>query len=81
MTQDTPYSSHYTAGAKARFAEANNADAWLIAYAMVYDYTIVTFETYTPEKKSEIKIPVVCKKFGVECINLHEFMRRMNVRL
>ncbi len=81
MTQDPPYISHYLTSAKANFARASNADAWLVAYAKVFDYTIVTFETYNSEEKKNIKIPVVCKEFGVDCINLHEFMRQMRMIL
>lgn len=81
MTQEPPYKSHYKTSAKARFAEATNADAWLVAYAKVFNLTIVTFEKYTAEEKKNIKIPVVCREFGVDYINLHEFMRRMKMRI
>lgn len=81
MTQDTPYMSHYSTSAKADFARGSNADAWLVAYAKIFNYTIVTFETYDPNNKKNIKIPVVCKEFGVDYINLHEFMRRMQMIL
>ncbi len=81
MTQDPPHISHYSTSAKANFARASNADAWLVAYAKVFNHTIVTFETYNSEEKKNIKIPVVCKEFGVDYINLHEFMRRMRMIL
>lgn len=81
MTQDVPYNSHYRNSAKSRFAESNNADAWLVAYAIAYNFTVVTFEKYEPSGKKNIKIPVVCREFGVECINLYEFMRRQNMVL
>lgn len=81
MTQEAPYKSHYRTSAKAIFARASNADAWLVAYAKIFDYTIVTFETYEPKNKRNIKIPVVCKEFGVDCINLYEFLRRMEIKL
>jgi len=81
MTQDAPYATSYSKSAKARFAEVNNADAWQVAFAQVNNLTIVTFETYTPDERKNIKIPVVCKEFGVHYINLHEFMRRVSMKL
>lgn len=62
----------------------DKADPWLIAVASIDNYTIVTLETRdsnlsanNPTRK-EPKIPDVCDYFGVECINLFDFMRREN---
>lgn len=51
--------SQFTDAAKEEFAR--NADAWLIAYSMAKGYTLVTQETYKPDTKKRILIPVVCE--------------------
>lgn len=58
--QDHP---EYSELAKRRFAEG--ADGWLIACAIVVDYTVVTNERSAPRSKRSIKIPDVCNKFEV----------------
>src|SRR5699024_8391138 len=70
---------HFTDAAKEEFAR--NADAWLIAYSMAKGYTLVTHETYKPETKRRILIPVVCKTFGVDYVNTFEMLRKLKVKL
>jgi hypothetical protein len=72
--------SQYSQSAKDEFATYENADAWIIAYATVYNYKVVTFEKYEPNSK-QIKIPNVCEKFNVECIDLFDFMRNVQLSL
>lgn len=71
--------SHFTDAAKDEFAR--NADAWLIAYSMAKGYTLVTHETYKPETKKRILIPVVCKQFGVNYVNTFEMLKKLEVQL
>lgn len=70
---------HFTDAAKEEFAR--NADAWLIAYSMAKRYTLVTHETYKPETKRRILIPVVCKTFGIDYVNTFEMLRKLKVKL
>jgi hypothetical protein len=49
------------------------ADPFVIALAKIKKYAVVTQETYN-------RMPSVCQKIGVECINLEEFLKRENLR-
>lgn len=71
--------SHFTDAAKDEFAR--KADAWLVAYSMSRGYTLVTHETYKPETKRRILIPVVCKEFGVNYVNTFEMLKKLEVQL
>lgn len=60
----------------------SGADPYLIAYAIKHDLEIITNETYTneekyndPKNKIKIKIPNVCKKFGVPYKMLWKFLQ------
>ncbi|MDV0445211.1 hypothetical protein MmiAt1_07680 [Methanimicrococcus sp. At1] len=62
------------------------ADPWLIAAACVYGYTVVTFElpnnNLSPANQSrKIKIPDVCRPFGIQYCNLYEMMRELSIKL
>lgn len=64
--------------AKSEFS--NVADSWLIAYAIAYDYTIVTHEKYNPHQRNKILIPNVCKEFGVKYVDTFDMLRQLNFR-
>jgi hypothetical protein len=49
----------------------NNADPFVIAKAACENRTVVTMETLKP---NGVKIPNICKHFGVKCLSLEEFM-------
>lgn len=68
-------SAHYNEAALNEFLDANEADAWLIAYAMQNGSRIVTHETSEPNRKSKVKIPDVCSPFGISCVNTIEMFR------
>ena len=52
------------------------ADYFLIALALQEQYTIVTQEARTQAlAKNRIKIPNVCERLGIECIDIVEFLR------
>jgi len=60
----------------------SGADPYLIAYAMKHGFELITNETYTneekynnPNNKLKIKIPNVCKKFGVSYKMLWKFLQ------
>ncbi len=63
----------FTAANKAEFLA--KADFQLVAYALGNNFTVVTRETgnYDPRMK-RVKIPVVCKEFGVKCKTLFEML-------
>jgi len=73
--------SQYTDAAKAEFARVDNADAWVVVYAMVKGYIVVTQEVSHPNSKRKIFIPDVCQAFGVQYIDTFEMMRRLGIRL
>ena len=68
----------FTEAAKAEFLDA--ADGWVAAYASVHNATVVTLETYDANIKRKVKLPNVCRQFGVECINTFEMLRRLGVQ-
>lgn len=68
------------------WASANIADPWLIAAAIVNDFTIITAEVpsgglsrKTPNKYA--KIPDVAKAFRVKTNNLFYMMRQLEIRI
>jgi hypothetical protein len=73
--------SQYTFAAKREFAEAENADAWVVAYAKAKGCVVVTQEKPAPQSKRKVKIPDVCNAFGVMWIDTFVMMRRLGIRL
>ena len=53
------------------FRGGRNADPFVIARAAVEAATVVTLEKMTP---NAARIPNICRHFGVDCMNLEEFM-------
>lgn len=75
-------SGHYLPNALAEFLDADEADAWLIAYALV-DTTgiiLVTHELSEPNRKNKVKIPDVCISNGVQFCNTIEMLRQLGER-
>jgi len=68
----------YTSAAKADFAKG--ADGWVISFARVNSYVVVTQEVYSPEIKRKVPIPNVCREFDVECIDTFNMLRELNIR-
>ncbi len=75
--------NHYNRNAIDDFMKVDNADPWLIAFALIdkSNYTIVTFEKPNPTRKNKIQIPNVCQEFGVECCDLYDMLKNLNFRL
>ena len=63
----------FAQAAKDEFAQA--ADPWLVAYAGAYGMTLVTQETSAPLSRNNVKIPDVCRKFGVPWQNTFEMLK------
>ena len=51
------------------------ADPWLIAKAMVTGAVVVTHESLVSDNTKKVKVPNICKQFGVSCINTFDFLR------
>jgi hypothetical protein len=71
--------SQFTDAAKAQFADA--ADGWLIAYALAKNCVVVTHEQYDQNIKRKVKIPNVCRAFGVRYVDTFQMMRELKVRI
>ena len=56
------------------------ADGWLIAHAMNGDGIVVTQES-DRSHKSKIKIPTICKVFGVQCMNTYQMLGALGAKL
>lgn len=70
--------SDYLETAKHDFAEADNADAWIVAYAKAKGCTVITDERFNENIKRRIPIPNVCRKVDVKCLNTFGMLRRLN---
>lgn len=66
---------------KTHFAQDNVADSFLVAKALNCGYTIVTYETSVGVGSRKIKIPDVCKTFGVQCISINEALRELHIQI
>ena len=73
--------NRYHQSAIDQFMTYENADTWLISYALAYDCSIVTAEKYEPGVKKSVKIPNVCKLFDIKCLTLFQFMREVGMTL
>ena len=74
-------SGRYGEAALEEFADYDdNADPWLIAYAGIHEWIIVTHERADPERKDKVKIPDVCKEFKIDCIDPFKMLRDEGAR-
>ncbi len=71
--------AQFTEAAKHDFARADNADAWLVAYAKAKGCVVVTHEQYKPEVKSKIPIPNICRAFGIQYVDTFTMLRQLGV--
>jgi len=70
---------NYNSTALNDFADADKADAWLVAYCMKYNTTLVTYELSNNKGKKNIKIPDVANEHNVKCINFLQMLRELNI--
>ena len=54
------------------------ADPWVIAHAQFKKAVVVTLEQKS-RKSDKVKIPDVCSKEGIECIDIYDFIRRLKI--
>lgn len=73
-------SSHYSQNALNEFLAADEADAFLVAYAMkdIASRTLVTQEVSRPEMKVKIKIPEPCLIFNVRFVRAMDVFRELD---
>lgn len=75
----------YKETAFSQWSNIQIADPWLIATAMKYNYTIVTFEVRDniniTNKIKSAKIPNVCEHFDVKYCNLFDMMDKLEIRI
>ncbi len=71
--------SHYLSKALSEFMAADEADAFIVAYALSdkENITIVTQEISQPNRKNKIKIPEPCAEFDIRYINTIEMFRQI----
>jgi hypothetical protein len=65
----------FTTDAKAKFAD--DADGWLVAYAMANNRTLVTQEVFAADVKVKIPIPNICREFHVPQIDTFVMLREL----
>jgi hypothetical protein len=72
-------SIHYLPNAISEFLDAEEADAFLIAYALAdkENRIIVTHEISNPNQKNKIKIPEPCNALGVSFCTTIEMFRKL----
>lgn len=56
------------------------ADPWIIAAAKVNGATVVTQESLVEANSKKVKIPNICKQFGVPYISTFEMLRQLNAQ-
>lgn len=62
------------------FNHADEADAWLVAFALTNQYAVVTNEISAPGSKKIVKIPDVCDAFQVRYLNPIQMFRELGER-
>ena len=70
---------NYETSETQKFADC--ADPFLIAFAAAYGYTVVTHERPAPNSRNKIKIPDVCKAFGVKYCDTFTMFRSTGAQL
>ncbi|MFC1849110.1 DUF4411 family protein [candidate division CSSED10-310 bacterium] len=63
---------------------AGQVDITLIAYAKVMKKTVVTLESQQPQKpgkKSNYKIPLICREQHVDCISFVTMLAQLGIRI
>lgn len=74
-------SDQYLPQAISEFLDADEADAWLIAYAMNNGNQIVTHETSSPTSKKRVMLPDAANPHHVTCIKTIDLFRALGVTI
>ncbi|MGB9920311.1 MAG: DUF4411 family protein [Moorellales bacterium] len=75
------HQDQYKEAAKTEFARADNADAWVIAYARAKACSLVTQEKFNPDKRNKVPIPNVCRALGITCLDTFELLRQLGIKM
>jgi hypothetical protein len=72
-------SDHYLPNAINEFLDSNEADAFILAYALAdsNNRIVVTQEISEPYRKNKVKIPEVCHALNVQYINMMDMFRQL----
>jgi hypothetical protein len=72
-------SDQYMQNALNEFLDADEADAFIVAYALAdaTNRVVVTHEKSEPNRKNKIKIPEVCNALNVHFVNTIEMFRQL----
>ncbi|MEJ5264318.1 MAG: DUF4411 family protein [Bacteroidales bacterium] len=72
-------SNHYLPGALEEFLNADEADAFLVAYCLAdpANRIVVTQEISEPNRQNKVKIPDACIALGVSYVNTIEMFRQL----
>jgi hypothetical protein len=71
----------YSRPALDTFMDAEDADAFIIAYAATHNMVVVTREISTPMSKSSIKLPDAAQPFGVRTLMPNVMLRELGVKI
>lgn len=75
----------YNEKALREWSDAKVADAWLIAVALQFGYTIISFEKKVNIQPNtsigRAKIPNICEDLGVKYCDLFEMMKKLGFKL
>ena len=74
-------SNHYLPNALNEFLDADEADAFIIAYSLASpeDRFIVTYEISQPGRKNKIKIPDACFALNIQFMNTIDMFRQLQL--
>jgi len=56
------------------------ADPWLVAKAKSLGAIVVTHETIVPDNSTKVKIPNVCREFGVNYISTYDLLNELKAQ-
>lgn len=73
--------SPYTESALDVFMQADEADAFLAAFAKTHRLILVTNEVSAPESKRSIKLPDVCNAFGIPVVSPVQMFRALGITI
>jgi Domain of unknown function (DUF4411) len=71
----------YTQSALDLFMQADEADAFLVAFAKKHQLVLVTNEISAPDSRKNIKIPDACLPFGVHSIPPIQMLRDLSISI
>lgn len=72
--------NQFTQAAIDEFARVENADPWVIAFAMTNNSIVVTHEVFNEKIKNKIPIPNVCAVFNVKYLDTFTLLRELNFK-